>query len=159
MADPPHPCKPIPIPIPCMRRGNTMVHYVFWRASQPASQPGGGGGGRGGFPKPPSHPAAARRSSSGNCISGLPIIRHSVLLRFHSAHILLTYVRMVDISNPFFPSGHCGLRSAVSAFACSTVSHNRSATMAHRTKPTSHLSNVSYPCVSLAISCHHRVAL
>ena len=26
-----------------------MVHYVFWRASQPASQPGGGGGRGGGF--------------------------------------------------------------------------------------------------------------
>ena len=49
---PPHPCKPIPIPIPCVRRGGTMVHCVFWLfpgarqpASQPASQPGGGGGG------------------------------------------------------------------------------------------------------------------
>ena len=26
---PPHPCKPIPIPMPCVRRGGTMVHYVF----------------------------------------------------------------------------------------------------------------------------------
>ena len=48
----PHgPCKPIPIPIPCVRRGGTMVHYVFWLFSggAPASQPARGGGGGGGF--------------------------------------------------------------------------------------------------------------
>ena len=43
---PPHPCKPIPIPVPCVRRGGTMVHYVFWLFSgvTTASRGGGGGG-------------------------------------------------------------------------------------------------------------------
>ena len=43
---PPHPCKPIPIPIPCVRRGGTMAMYFgcFPGAHQPASQQGGGGG-------------------------------------------------------------------------------------------------------------------
>ena len=47
MVDAPHPCKPIPIPIPCMRRGGTVVHYVFWLFSggAPARQPAWGGGG------------------------------------------------------------------------------------------------------------------
>ena len=79
---PPHPCKPIPIPIPCLRRGGTMVHYVFWLFSggAPASQPAKGGGG-GGFPKPPSHPAAARRSSPDT-------IPPMLLLEYHTANTI-----------------------------------------------------------------------
>ena len=44
---PPHPCKPIPIPMPCVRRGGTTVHYIFWLFSgcAPPILPARGGGG------------------------------------------------------------------------------------------------------------------